>query len=1365
MSSDDMILLFCPGCGIRLKPVAREFLGRRGVCPSCGMNIIVEEERCLDADPEATRQAPTDISNPAEDPDATRMSSHRSMPEPDETRRTVSRRTGFPGEDLGDTRLAGFPMVPQESDATRLGSSTAESDGDETRLRPGTDREWNEDGDVTRAAGVWSPPAPEVEVAQEEGIALEWNLGDLILDTYRVDEILGRGAFGVVYKVHHLEWDLDLAVKSPIPEALRDHGAEIFVAEAKTWSDLGLYPHIVSCYYVRKLGGIPRAFAEFVDGASLQQLIERGEIDDIKAKLDVAIQVAWGLAFAHGYDLVHQDVKPANVMVSMDGQAKITDFGLARAKGAGEARDVPEMKLSGDRTVLVDVSGCTPSFASPEQLADTGVSRATDAWSFGVSLLAMFTGGSHWHVGSAAPTVLEDLLSRPKEQRTPIPDSLVALMRECFVVAPEERLRDMEQIATRLIGIYGEETSEEYPRSMPRLGKATNSSSLVNRALSQLDLGQVEQARSLLLEALELEPSHSEATYNLGLMRWRAGEISDMELVHELEACNAGHGDGWIDLLTLGLVHMERGAHESAVSTLESISEEWLETVPQIRKALGRSREMAARATEQYFDWGFWHKKYPQGCSFSKDHKRVIFRFGESSDAEVYEVPSGSLVKELVSAGSSAFIDVVALTPDGRQGVAGCLDWSLKVWDLDGDTPGIPRLIGSPAVNTPGNQHGVNDFRLLTTGRSIIACYKDGTIKEWVLSTGVFKRTLLDAGWRGAAVHLDVTQDETTLALRMVDRSIELWNLPAGERRQVLRKNGGNINFFRISGDGRYVVATDTDRGITFFDLDAETQTTIPRVDPYGVTLVEIRDDGRWAVTGSTGGGYLRLWELATGRCLRTFRRCQGSDSTRKSYGAFFDDGGDTVWELYRKGTVGLVQYRYSPMIAPWLVCRVSDAQTVALAADRFTGAMDHAEAFAEASDFSRALGHLKEARKQPGFSRDPRVMKLAARLAMRLPRRKLVGGWQRASIAAHDKWIERLTISPDGSFFVTGANTSNSPIKVWDSMGDSQGRPFWGLRDPVRGLALTPDGGHVISTHSNKKVLLWDIKRGKVVREFDQCPACVFSIGVSKGGGRVFGMYNDEGHHLAYWDFASGRRLMSFKQVSELRGFCVGNSGMKLVTWDTKGMVVSMDLAPGNRPREYTCGRKRPHEVQVAPGGDVILCSGHNQLTLLGLRDGETIGTVSAGDNNGISDVTRDFKVAFVSSGSNIEAWNLDDMSLSHVFEGHGQRVSAIAVSPQGNSLVSGDEGGNICVWTLDWELAPKEETSWDDSANPFVTDFLERTNEGLRRLKGPPSTIPWWTENAFDELLFTLRCAGLGWLDPEGIRRKVLELAESFR
>ena len=177
--------------------------------------------------------------------------------------------------------------------------------------------------------------------------------GATILGTYRVEsDVIESGGMGRVWRVHHTLWNVDLAMKRPRAAYFSgENDKQNFIRECDTWIKLGLHPNIVSCYYVRQIDGIPTIFSEWMDGGDLAHAIRDGILYQGLAKnparvreriLDIAIQFARGLHYAHEAReedgtpkaIIHQDVKPGNVLLSKNGDVKVADFGLARARAA-----------------------------------------------------------------------------------------------------------------------------------------------------------------------------------------------------------------------------------------------------------------------------------------------------------------------------------------------------------------------------------------------------------------------------------------------------------------------------------------------------------------------------------------------------------------------------------------------------------------------------------------------------------------------------------------------------------------------------------------------------------------------------------------------------------------------------------------------------------------------------------------------------------------------------------------------------------------------------------------------------------------------------------------------------------------------
>jgi len=207
---------------------------------------------------------------------------------------------------------------------------------------------------------IISPHKAEPTQLAENPLAAETEDG-LLLGLYRMEGEVAEGGMGKVFKVHHTGWNVDLAMKQPHAEMFEtEEQKETFIHECDAWINLGLHPHIVACHYVREIDGIPSIFAEWMEGGTLSRWIKDGKVDSLEKILNVAIQFAWGLDYAHEQGLIHQDVKPENVMLTLEGDVKIADFGIANAKaGLGHTTGI-SAKFAG--TMISDCGAYTPAY-------------------------------------------------------------------------------------------------------------------------------------------------------------------------------------------------------------------------------------------------------------------------------------------------------------------------------------------------------------------------------------------------------------------------------------------------------------------------------------------------------------------------------------------------------------------------------------------------------------------------------------------------------------------------------------------------------------------------------------------------------------------------------------------------------------------------------------------------------------------------------------------------------------------------------------------------------------------------------------------------------------------------------------------
>ncbi len=395
--------------------------------------------------------------------------------------------------------------------------------------------------------------------------AVDWQIGDVVMGLYQVTALLGQGGMGRVYKIRHQGWHVDLAVKTPLPEAVQALGGpEDFEREAQTWVGLGLHPHVVSCYYVRRVEGLPRVFIEYVDGGSLLDAIQDGRCDTTEAVLDAAIQCAWGLHFAHERGLVHRDVKPANLLLTADGTVKVTDFGLAGAR-----RSSVHLPAAEGASVVTRGSGGTPAYMSPEQFGGGTLNRRTDVWSWALCVLEMFCGERTWKTGRQASEALRAFRAEPDAlvRSVRMPDAVADLLQRCFAENLDARPRTLSEAAAVLREAYAQVAGRPYARPEPKAGVET-ADSLNNRAASLLDLDRETEAEELWTKALALSPQHLESTVNRLCLDWSRAALRDDEIRARIDEATKGQRSSPRAAHLRGRVLLALGDFDGAAASL-----------------------------------------------------------------------------------------------------------------------------------------------------------------------------------------------------------------------------------------------------------------------------------------------------------------------------------------------------------------------------------------------------------------------------------------------------------------------------------------------------------------------------------------------------------------------------------------------------------------------------------------------------------------------------------------------------------------------------------------------------------------------------------------------------------------------------
>ena len=1193
------------------------------------------------------------------------------------------------------------------------------------------------DADDGALAATRAEATPAAAPATASGIA--WEPGEIVLGLYEVEGVLGQGGMGRVYRVRHRGWDLDLAVKAPLAAALdASGGADLFEREAETWVNLGLHPHVVTCHYVRRVSGIPLVFAEYVDGGSLHDAIRGRRLDSPEAILDVAIQLAWGLHHAHEQGLVHRDVKPANVMLTSDGLAKVTDFGLARARSV--RIQAPAGAVAGRSMTVEGGGGGTPAYLSPEQAAGHALDRRSDLWGFGLSVLEAFLGGRTWEYGLAAPAVLDTYRRNGLSAggRPAMPEPVADLLARCFEERPEDRPHDLVEVVGGLRAAWEQLAGRPYPRREARGGRGS-ADALSNRAVSLVDLGRAAEAATLWRRALEAEPQHVEATYNSGLAAWVEGRMADPELLRRLEESCASHAGRARAHQLLGRVHLALGQGAEALTELERAT------------ALGRTEELdrdvaAARVGAPPPLRTVRGLQGPVAAlALSPDGRTVAA--GSGAEVRLWDAATGQLIRALSVPDGP--VRSLALLPDGRFLVMGVENSALALWDL---------ASGRQARAWTRHAGFATSLAVVPGGRLVVSGGSDRVVRLWDPTSG---RTVHEMAGHEDAVTA-VAVGTTRLASASRDGTVRIWALEDGRCLGTLRGHQGRVLAVALDEAQARLVSAGEDATVRDWGLHSQETVRVYRSHGQPVLAVALSPDAGRIVSGSADRT-VRAFE-ATGERLSSLARLDGAVHAL----AMAPDG--TCWAAH--GTMASALPAHRLHVPAAALCRPASASEEEARASSVEARLGDARRSLAAGDLPTAVSLARHARSVPGHERSEATLAVWDDLCARLPREALQSAWEDARLEGHEDQVLAVAVDGAGSRALTagldatlrlwdlasrrpeatlsghdGAVTAvafagagravsggrDRTVRLWDLTGRQAPAVLEGHEETVTAVDTTADGQRAASASWDGTVRLWDLRRRAALRVLEGHGAHVAAVRLAPDGQVVASAGWDGTARL--WDADSGREL----------GVLAGHDGN----------VTAVALHADGR--------------QVATGGEDRTVRAWDART----RRAERVLTGHEGEITGLT-FTPDGR--FLLSGSRdhtVRVWDLRRGGAVRTLP-HPALVLGLALTPVASALVTACADRCARVWHLDWEpeipVSPpvatptarmRGDTARTRAAATASSAAATTLREDLRRAAplGIPALpraaraarrIPWRRVAIVLGLLATIVVASLAWRRP---------------
>eukprot|EP00743_Colponemidia_sp_Colp-15_P007335 GILK01007920.1.p1 GENE.GILK01007920.1~~GILK01007920.1.p1 ORF type:complete len:837 (-),score=174.74 GILK01007920.1:118-2286(-) len=578
--------------------------------------------------------------------------------------------------------------------------------------------------------------------------------------------------------------------------------------------------------------------------------------------LDTIIQMAMGVNQVHKTGLVHQDLKPSAFVLTNEGLIKLNDMGLNLRPVKTDLK--PDFGQA-------PFAGGTAAYWSPEQalcqqkLSRSGnpiefdriaktlplMSQKTDIYAFGNVMLETYLGSRPWSNGDAG----QEVLLREIDKRSPeIPsmDGLVPIIKQCLQYLPDQRQQSMEDVVNQLKGLYEEVCGKKYIPKLSAIESKQMADDLNRKALVAIDSKDVVKAVEFWKEALEYDPQHVEALYNLSMHQWRT-EAENMDTIaRKLAALPKSHQ-------MIGTFHMQRGDWENAVKSLERAKTVALDgEVEDIERLLEEAKAKKTKEHQMTFQLDLAQTARFVGINLYATYAIVV---DDQWMTNLFDLFTGEGMNEKVDVDvvvdtSKSYLPSRPICSNARGDViVSCNGGKMKVVNL-----------ATGQVNYLGSDMVVRDAVVSGNGKQLLALYADDgstTMYLWEISTQMVQKTFayIDGVCTALATSRDMKRAVCCSATKLV-----LWNLEAGESQMKIIPDAhqGRIDCVAMSSDGKLIVSGGSDKQVKIWAFDTCEIIRVLEGHKDDVTDVIITYDDTWIVSGSLDGSVI-VWDPITG--------------------------------------------------------------------------------------------------------------------------------------------------------------------------------------------------------------------------------------------------------------------------------------------------------------------------------------------------------------------------------------------------------------------------------------------------------------------------------------------------------------------
>lgn len=1005
---------------------------------------------------------------------------------------------------------------------------------------------------------------------------------------YEIEEVLGRGGMGVIYKARHLQLKRTVALKMMLAGGhASPRELARFRIEAESVARLA-HPNIVQIHEVGEAGGYPYCALEFVEGGNLAGRLDGKPMAPHEAAKLVET-LARAMLFAHSRNVVHRDLKPANILLAV-GQAfqpdtgvrlesltyipKITDFGLAR-----------QIDSDSGATQTGAVMG-TPAYMAPEQASGrtNEAGPAADVYALGAILYHSLTGRPPF-LGTPVQT-LDQVRTQepapPSRWQKGVPLDLETICLKCLRKEPEKRYAAAE-LADELVRFQqGEPILARPVGSVERTWRWCKRNSAVAALV-------VAVAASLLVGALA-------ASYFAYQANHRA----------EAEAKARQDAD---DEKVAALRQQDKAERMSAVMTLLRVASMY-ESDPGGARAL-LDDAGAIRADLRDPAWGFYWNICQRKVRDLPGHAKGVLAVAWSPDGELLATAGldGAIRLSHVRTGKEkstlrgrSWIAAVSFSPDGKTLASAGKDSTISLWDvttgkeqatLKGHAKAVQSLAWSGDGKTLASGGDDRTVRLWdpTTGteRASLACGlgvlsvawspdgvtlasgggvngKPGELKLWDARTGKLRATLqghlekvhavawsndsttvaaadyqsqirlwdatsgtalaMLAGHDRGIYSLAWSADGTTLASAGADKTVKLWEVARRRERASLNGHALSVRALAFSPDSKMLASASDDGAVKLWLACAESERSFLQGHTGAIPALSLSRDGKILASGSVDG-WIKLWDLATSKNIATLRATEG------------------LWSLALSPDGTMLASASGAQVWPAQITKPGELKLWDVA----SGMERH-----------QLAGHPRSSVQSVAFSPDGKTLASGSGDAT-IKLWDAVSGAERATFVGHTQPVWAVAFSPDGTMLASVSH--DMTVKMWDVATGTTRATLRGHTSWLTTVAWSANGKTLASAAWDQTILLWDVASGTNIRTINAHNGAVSGLAWGPDSTTLASSCFAD-RTLKLWDVASGQARATLKSSAGIRGLAWSTDGKTLVTGEgTLVKLWDLDFAP----------------------------------------------------------------------------------------------------------------------------------------------------------------------------------------------------------